>query len=154
MSEMAHWPRWIRASCAKYFDTNKGTYTLFVEGEKRDTDEEANLVEFRLDGPDIQEQSRNYYHVYVEINLFVQSVMNDNLWEIDTVLGYFADLFGNINVFRYGDGVGDDDSLVGCLRLITSGKEAVLVNTFGQVRPDSQIQQATIEGHFEMWLTL
>lgn len=150
-----NWTRWILASTSVYFDTNIDL-PMFLEGQERNTNDDKNFFEFRIDGPNYTERTRDDWRVYVEINLLVQTTMIiTDFHKHHKNLGVVAAPFGNIEIFRCGNGPGDDDSLLGCLQLIQNDRtrERVVTSNFGQIEPDVKVQQGTVEGHFEMFLT-
>lgn len=149
-----HWARWIKTSIVKHFDDNRGSYTLFVEGADRNTESLQSWVEIRTDGPFIREVSHNYYKLTVEVNLLLSSVPNENIYTQDALCGYFQKLFTCIPVFRYGPSsdVDNDNVQFGELNLYDHMREAVKLNHFGIVRPDTKLIQSTLEGHYLMWL--
>lgn len=153
-----NWPRWVFASVSKHIDDRKDGLTLFIEGQHRDTEGLVDFLELRVDGPNFTEVSRGCFHFFVEVNILVQSAMDDsNFHRIHTDVGIAAAaLTSSIPVFKYGTGVDDDQSLLGCLRLIQDkrGREKVQVSHFGQIDPVTKLMQATVEGHYEMLLTV
>lgn len=149
-----NWARWIKTSIVKYFDTNKGSYTLFVEGADRHTQDLQTWVEVRTDGPYIREVSKNYYKLTVEVNLLLSSIVNENIYTQDALCGYFQSLFTCIPVFRYGpsDDIANDNVQFGELVLFDHMRESIKLNHFGIIRPDTNLIQSTVEGHYLMWL--
>lgn len=149
------WPRWTTASIVKHFTDNISGVDVFVEGEERPTNP-TNLVELRIDGPEIRELHQNYFRLYVEINILVQVTIDDtNLYSQEDVIGEVCNAFSNIiTVYKKGLDSEDDGSFVGCYNLITRGRNAdgVKVFRFGQIEQDIRILQSTIEGHYEMYL--
>lgn len=156
MAVNKNWPRWIFASVSKHFDAEKQGLHMFVEGEHRDTRDKLDFLEFRLDGPYITEVSKGYFRLYIEVNILVQSTKNQtNIHRIHENVGIAAAAFWNgIKVFKYGNGVDDDQSYLGCLQLVTDarGKERIQISHFGQIEPKTRVLQATVEGHYEMFL--
>ncbi|RLF64637.1 MAG: hypothetical protein DRN30_05245 [Thermoplasmata archaeon] len=150
-------PRWIFASVSKHF--NDSIYVahavpLFIEGQLRATSEEKDFTELRVDGPYLSETSKQYWRTYIEVNIAVQSVMDDQDYHrIHNTVGVVVFAFTSIRVYKYGDGLTDDQSLVGCLKLITDarGKDRIQVSHFGQLDPDKRLLQATVEAHYEMF---
>jgi hypothetical protein len=151
----SHWPRWIVASVARHFDARRQGLLMFIEGENHE-ENVADYVELRVDGPFILELSRGYFKLIVEVNVFVISARNDeDLYKIYRDCGTVAAAFtGSIDVFKLGDGVDDDQSLLGCLVLIRSGdqREALRVSHFGQISAVTPILRSSVEGHYHMEL--
>jgi len=151
----ANWIRWLYASCAKHFDGVKGSYHLYIEGAERATSGLENFGEFRMDGPFIKRPCKGLVYLDVEINLLIQAVMDpQRIYDGLVCLGQFATGFTNvIKVYKYGDGVDDDDSLLGCLRQRDRKNENTIdVGNFGIIRQDTRITQYTLEGHYRLEL--
>jgi hypothetical protein len=157
MSINENWARWILASVSTYFDANRGGLPMFIEGQERDTKDEKSLIELRIDGPWYTERTKGDWRVYVEINVLVQTTMLvRDFHNHHRNMGIVAAAYGDIQIFRCGDGPDDDDSLLGCLKLMQNDRkrERVVTSNFGQIEPHIRVQQATLEGHFEMFLTV
>ncbi len=153
-----NWPRWIFSSVTQHFDANLGDYDIFYEGQKRNAEQyTSDLIEVRMDGPLFMQLSPTEYHAKIEINLLVQSAIDDHdFHKIHKMVGVGAAGFAvGISVFKYGDSAVDDESLIGCLDLIQDrqNREYLVVSHFGQLDPDKQVMQATVEGHYEIQLT-
>lgn len=150
-------PRWIFASVSKHFDAHKQTLKLYIEGMHRGTRDDKDFIELRVDGPYFTELSKGYWRIYSEINVLVQSAMDDtDFHRIWKDIGIVSAAFINLIVYKYGDGPDDDDSQLGCMKLISSarGKERLQVSYFGKIAPSVEIHQATVEGHYEMYLNI
>lgn len=149
-----NWAKWIFASICKYFEDNKGTLNLFIEGRDYDSVAEADKkVELRVDGPNIVEQSRGYFRFDVEINTICTIIRDDSdTYKIQRLTSFVSSLFKDINVFRYGGEPQDDESFVGCLILKQDSSEKVEISYFGQVEPRTRVMQSAIEGHYKMTL--
>ncbi len=58
-----------------------------------------------------------------------------------------------VPVYKYGNGVGDDETQIGCLDLYTDKpRDRIMVHDFGQVETDVKLQQATVEGQYKIEL--
>lgn len=157
MSKDKNIERWIFASICKHFDARKETLPLFIEGMHRDRIINQDQLELRIDGPYIVEESHNLFYYDYEINILVSSVINDtDLHQIYRDVGIVTSAFVDIEVYKYGTGVDDDQSLLGCLRLKQSSgnREKIQVSNFGQIEPDVKLLQATVEGHYRLTLSL
>jgi hypothetical protein len=148
------WARWIKASVSKHFDDRKEDVHLFIENQHRDTDEVKEFIELRVDGPRCLEVSKDCWKIRVEINLLIQVVMNDKDYHrIDDIVGIVQAAFTNsIPVYRYGNRTGDDDTFLGCLRILMdpSTRDFLEANRFGQIDIRTKLLQSTVEGHYEM----
>lgn len=154
-TETSNWPRWIVASVAQHFDAGRQGLPMFMEGEDHE-ENVADYIELRIDGPYILELSRQYFQLDIEINVFVISSKNaEDLYKIYRDCGTVAACFsGAISVFKLGDGIDDDQSLLGCLIRSNSHdqREAVRVSHFGQVSAVTPIMRSSVEGHYHMEL--
>jgi len=150
------WDRWIFATMSLDFNTAfTGNYEIFIEGTHKGTPNNTEYLEFRMDGPQRRKVSRGSYILYVEINILVRSYMDDkDFHKMRKNAGQVATwLENNFCIYRYGDGVRDDDTLLGTLQLINRGpKENVRVLHFGQIDPKVPIEEATVQAAFEIHL--
>lgn len=151
-----NWPRWVHASLSKHFETiiTAGNLPIFFEGDDRRTRTLRDYCEYRNDGPRIRELSNNYYRLFAPVNILVVSGMNDvDVHRIQRSIGLVTSAFTKtINVFRFGDGVDDDGSLLGCMVLIQDRRNDLKINHFGQIDETTRLQQASVEGHYECFL--
>jgi len=148
-----NWPRWVFASVCKHFDDNKSSLTLFIEGQHRKTRTLKDFAELRVDGPYLTEVSKGVWKLFIEVNVLLQSAMDDTSFHrIHTNAGIIVAAFTGIPVYKYGDGVDDDKSLLGCLQIVSDarGKERIQVSHFGRIDTGTPLMQATVEGHYEI----
>jgi hypothetical protein len=166
-----NWPRWIAISIAKHFADqseltlisvenditqalNAGKLPLFIEGQYRKQRDMKRLCELRWDGPEFIETAKNQWLGRVTINAHIQvAVEAGDLWTQQRAQGIAGVAFTDIEIFKYGDGVDDDESSLGCLRLIQDPNrgQAIRIMNFGTT--DADIQQSAIEADFEIDLT-
>lgn len=156
-SPNANWDRWIFASISKHFvDTLAATAEVFIEGQKRGTRKMEQWFEVRVDGPNYTEITKGEFKIYVEINILCACIVKDtSIHNIRTLAGKAAsEMDTSIFVYKYGTGVEDDDSLLGCLTIVSDsrGKERIQTSHFGQIGPNTELIQATVEGHYKMEL--
>jgi len=155
MNINAHWVRWIISSVNTHFNSCKGSYTLYYEGDDRDTNDETDFAEVRVDGPFIKTPCKGLTYLDIEINLLIQSVVDpENLYQGLVTLGQFATGFTRtINVLKNGTGDDDDGTLLGCLtQRDRRTDDTIDIGNFGIIRPDSRITQHTLEGHYRLEL--
>ena len=149
-------PRWIIASVSKHFDDRRQGIPMFIEGQIRDTRTEKDFIELRIDGPYYTEVSKGFWNVYIEINVLIQAAQDQaDYHRIYRSAGIVAAAFEHaISIFKFGDGVGDDDSLIGCMHLLgdKEKRERIQISHFGQVEPETGIFQSTVEAHYEAQL--
>lgn len=149
--------RWMFASISDHFINKMPTLDVVVEGHDRSQETfTKDLVEFRCDGPVIQEKGRNEYYIKTEVNCLIQSVMRDTSTHVlYTDVGLVLKAFTKgIPVYRYGLGADDDQSMLGCLELIQEKRERLDVTHLGRVGIDSPIVRANVEGHYCMDILL
>lgn len=152
-----HWARWIFASISEYFDAAI-TIPVFIEGMDRETKDLSSFAEIRIDGPWFNELSANYWRIYIEVNVLIQTVMNDSdLHRFYKDIGDVNFAFQqNIPVYKRADNEGNngDDSRLGCFQFVTDryDREQIKTSNFGQIDKNVKLQQATVEAHYEMFL--
>ena len=150
-----HWNRWFFASISKHFDTNKQGLPLFIEGQHRNTRDEKDFLELRIDGPRYTELTLGHWYIYLEVNVLVQSVMDDiNYHKIERDIGVAVQAMTDIFVYKYGNQPEDTEEFIGCLKLIQDirNRERIQVFRFGQIEVGTKLQQAAVEGHYHMYL--
>lgn len=148
-----HITRWVNASINKHFNSLVGPYLyVWVEGDTRDTREMTDFAELRIDGPKIQEFSRGWFRIYAEINILVTSSINDtDLYKIHTDTGIVLEAMQTrIPIFRYGTGVDDDQTLVGCFTLISDSRNSLDVLQLGRKLIETPLMTSIVEGHYDM----
>ena len=147
----SNWPRWLYASTSKYFQAIADAYPIhmYLESVERNTKEESKWLEFRMDGPQTREISKGYFRLDVEINiLWSVHLDSTDFHEQQRILGALIEAMTDICIHKYGD----DDSLLGTLILQQDPNNPIRGNNFGQVRPDTQLVQGSVEGAYRMYL--
>jgi hypothetical protein len=142
------WATWIFFSGAKHFSSKLDT-NFMVEGEANDTKDVDERIEYRMDGPRVNEISRNYYTLYVEINLLISVKKKiDDIANLHNLTGKALAAFTSIDVCKLG--TNDDKSLVGCMGLVSDfyERQRLQVYHLGQREPHSRFLQTVIEGHY------
>lgn len=149
------WVRWCYESINKHFNDRKESYAVYIEGDERTTQDNAEFAELRIDGPFIGILQKHLYYLDVEINILCQTHVDPkNHYKAQIMVGTFLRAFRNIiPVYKFGNGPLDDGSLLECFHLQRSRKEKIDIGHFGIIRPDTKILQTTIEGHYrlELW---
>ncbi len=156
----SNWTRWIMASASVYFKAVADTIPLdfLVDGvnERESETQETDHSELRINGPFIVEQSKNFYHLEVDLNILVTDLMKEtgeSAYDIATWCGVFQlGMDGPISIYKYGGVAGDDSSLVGCLTPRTGKYDANKVLHFGMIDRVDRIRQSMIDGKFEMYI--
>jgi hypothetical protein len=153
-----NWDRWVFASICQHFDNRRGTIPMYVEGTHRDTETIKDFFELRVDGPWITEESKNCWKLYTEINILCQSAKDfKDFHRLRKMTGIVSQACTDyIEVFKFGKDVWDDQSLVGCLKRMDTGygksQERIQITHFGQIEPRVELEQASVEAHYEMIL--
>jgi len=158
------WDRWVHASIARHFELAVETtaFPMFVETEHRNTSvatgnnvKGKDLFELRIDGPRSTELSSNYWELYTEINVLIQSTMDDDdSHRLLRSVGSVKAAFSIIQIFKFGDGVNDDQTLLGCMKILMDPRrrEHLETHMLGQIGDDTELTQAMVEGHYKMCL--
>jgi hypothetical protein len=152
-----NWSRWIFASISDAFNTVAGSASIPFYVEGADKDDDASLLEyfeFRINGPDAKELSKDFWCLTVEVNIFCAAKrMKDNFHRIHTLVGLAQSMFTNaIQCYKYGTSPGDDSTGFLCMQLDTKNKEDVVVSHFGQLDPNLLEMRATVDGFYEGYL--
>lgn len=154
MIDFENLSRWLYASCSKYISGRADGIITFFEGADRPKNAKT-FAEFRMDGPRLTLLSRNYWQIWVAINVLVQNTMDDDGFHGKHVaIGKIVDAMNTpIPVYKFGDGISDDSTvLVGCLEMIHDKFNRLQVNHFGQIDKTVRLEQATVEAHYLMYL--
>jgi len=151
-------PRWMFSSMAKHFSDVAATIpelTYYVEGidEPESENFQNDSVLFKMDGPIAHQGSGDVEWYTVEIMILLTDIIqltNDNAYDIYTWAGVFQGSMLNdaLGIYRFGDGVEDDDSLICCLAPDPSVRNNVRVVSYGQIDKDLRIKQVSINGRF------
>jgi len=148
-----NWPRWIYASCTKFFDAGRDGLKLYFEGTDKGTRRsDADYAEFRMTGPVAREISRGYWEILFEINVIVFSTKDGkDAHKIFKNLGKVATIFAEpVPIFKYGDGEADDSEYLECAIL----QGGIIVEHYGQFDPELQILEAGVEGEYKLILSV
>lgn len=154
-----NWPRWVQASVADHFKSvaTAQQYPALVEGiDERTTEfmESTERLEIRVNGPFIKELSKGYWHFQVDANILIFSHMDGSLpnaYSGTIMAGYMAQAASQpISVYKYGTGVDDDQSLIGCLTLRRGDDESVKVFHFGEINREDRLRQMGVDVSLEM----
>lgn len=124
---------------------------MYIEGDDANLTGLGDYIEFRANGPMLEESSKGWWRVDVIINILIVSKRNDrSLHTLPTNIGKVAAAFTtNIPIYKFGN-TGDDDrtELLGCMTLFDS----IDITQLGQVSPDIKELQAMVQGHYRMFI--
>lgn len=157
MSIISNLPRWIQLSALKHFTDNISNLHIFVEGQERRTNQQSDWCEIRIDGPHLRQLTRIDLKVNSEINILVSTVIDaKNVAREVTNIGKVLEAFITFNIYKYGSEEDDDSTLVGCFQMLPRDdlREKLEVAKFGQIDQNINLLQSTVEGHYEMILTV
>ncbi len=155
-----NWARWIFASIAKNLNTvaDDNGIEAIVEGVDDETDgftQATDHVEIRISGPFTKEMSGEY-RIQMDVNVILTSrfdAKQKNRHLLLTNAGLFhAAMDGAILIYKYGDGVEDDDSYLGCLVPRSGKNDTIRVIHFGKVDPTDKVKQSVVDARYEMFL--
>ncbi len=151
MAANKHWPRWILSSLSVWFNAHKDGLEMYVEGDDPNTAALSDYIEFRTNGPTMEEFSKGFWRFDVIVNILVVSKRNDSSTHtLPTNIGKVGAAFTtNIPIYKFGSGVDDDrEELLGCMTLLDS----IEITQLGQVAPDIKELQALVQGHYRMFI--
>jgi hypothetical protein len=115
---------------------------------------QANHVELRVSGPELKEVSNGYYNVKVIVNFLFTKNMDEvsaDAFDLIQWTGVFAnEMLQPIPIYKKGDGLEDDGTLIGCLQVHKGRNEAVRVFHFGQLDKDTRIRQSEMDALYGM----
>jgi len=163
MAYNEHWPRWIQTSMGNHFKVvaENNSYPTIIEGidERLTTFMEAdNRVEIRITGPFAQELSKDYWYFSVMANILIHSHMGGSLpnaYLATEMAGKLAEAAADaIPVYKYGIGVDDDQSLIGCLLPKHGKKGGIKVFHFGEIDRENRLRQVFVDAEYKMELDL
>jgi hypothetical protein len=144
----ALWPSWITSSVMKHFDDgiDKQDFYLGQRGfEKRSINEtlDKDYVELRLDGPFIDEHTKNNFKIVIVINTLVVCPKDEcDTLHAEKSTGKILELFTKtIQVF-----MSSVEEPLACLYL----DSRIDITPFGAVPPESRLLQTSIEAQYKM----
>ena len=150
--------RWIFQSVAVHFKSVADGISLpyFVEGidERSDDTMRVSHVELRVTGPELKEVSNGNYNLKVTINFLFTKNMDEasaDAFDLIQWMGVFADeMLQPIAIYKLGDGLEDDGTLVGCIRVHHGRYEAVRIWHFGQLDRNTRLRQSEVDAVYGM----
>jgi hypothetical protein len=143
---------------AKHFSTVAATqsglrYHVHGIDEPEAGDYQNDTAVFRITGPTVHQGSGTYEWYGIEMMILLTDIpelTGESAYEIDGWAGVFQGSMVNdaLSIYRYGSGVGDDDSLVGCLFPDPTVRNNVRVVDYGEVDPNLRLHQMAVIGKF------
>jgi len=127
-------------------------YVVHGADEAEAADFQSDTGVFRLTGPVAHQGSSTDEWYGVEIMILLTDIVNsgDNPYTIWNWAGAFQGSMLNdaLGIYRYGTGVDDDQSLIGCLEPDQSVRNNVRVVDYGIVDKDLRVHQISVIGRF------
>lgn len=127
---------------------------MFIEGLTRTVDGKEVFIEFRMDGPNIREPSRNYFVFDITINICIQVAENAyNAHDFMRAYGWVQSMFrGCIPVHKEGNGPQDDPNFLLGTLILKNSREIDLLKglQLGQIDPVMKLMQGTVEARYRM----
>ena len=150
--------RWIFQSLASHFNSVADGISLlyFVDviDERYNDTMQENHVELRVSGPEMKEVSKGYYTIKVIVNFLFTKNMNEvsaDAFDLIQWTGVFANaMLQPTPIYKKGDGLEDDGTLIGCLQVHKGRNEAVRVFHFGQLDKNTRIRQSEVDALYGM----
>jgi len=149
-----NWPRWLRVSTQSYLKTvAEGIEYLdaiFISGFSRKGGnwEDARLrAEIRVTGPFTVKKQPNYWsgRMFTNVALALKLGEVGDVNDIDRAAGVFHQaLDSGIPMYKLGDSVCDDGSLIGCLSTVAENASPVRTIDLGEVDVVDQQRQALV----------
>jgi hypothetical protein len=113
----------------------------------------SDFGELRLSGPYINQVNPGNWVIDVLVTTLIQIIQEDDVFKIDRAIGIFLAAYKtDIDVLKLGTGEDDDQTQLGCLRLVSTAGEKIRVDKFGQIQAANRIAQATIEARYRLTL--
>ncbi len=141
--------RWMAASAAKHFKNfaDAAGIPFYLNEYKGDKE----WAEFRFDGPMIEDSTIGTFSLGCTINILITCFISDNDYRIFDLAGIFASAADNdICVFKYGDSIQDDQSLIGSLQLFPSSNNRIETIHYGIIAAESQQKRSSVEANYVM----
>ena len=152
--------RWVMASMADYFANTVNSSIspvppFSVTGYTLNSHETADHIEMRIIGPHLDDASGGGWQQY-EVGLsFLMTFRQDGIKDVFTLdrwLGVYGDALRKpINIYKRGDGIDDDESLLGCFQLRKQARDLIRVDRYGFMDANVPVQQASIVSSHWMW---
>lgn len=143
--------RWIYASVVKQFmeASQAANIPFYIDRYDRD----VSWAELRFVGPIVNELTRGTFIIMCNVDILCTSFIEQDQYNIYRMTGVFANAFQDICVYKYGDGVDDDQSYIADLKLTSRGGNKVNITNYGLILPDNKFQRSVLESDYEMLFT-
>jgi hypothetical protein len=126
------------------FNTNKGDLKMFFEGVPSDKQSSGEWIEFRYNGPEFEQISKNDFKATVGVDILAQTdKTEEDIYSMPTLCGKVTELFDCIYV----------TSLNSTLQLDNVSGSDVDINHFGEI-DESGTMRSSISGVYKIVFTI
>lgn len=91
-------PRRITACVNKYFDDNKASFLLWIEGTVPSIPSQSRWAELRLNGPKVRESTKNQFTIEMSVDIMCCAQDTFNLYTLEDIAGHFMNLMVDIAI--------------------------------------------------------
>lgn len=168
MAANSNWARWVFASVVvalKQVATNANLPVLIehLDDRNKQFQEAPDRAEIRVTGPFVQEQGKDYFRIYVDVNVLLISQYggtNKHGYDILRYAGLFQETMSAvIGVWNYGDQEGDYDPddpdsqiFLGCLEPKFGENDMIRVFNLGQTDRTVKQKESVVDCRYVLYL--
>jgi hypothetical protein len=152
-----NWTRWIVASVQKHFDLRAAPNnipTLYEGDDISAVKDQIKYVEIRVNGPRYKELSKGYHQFHIDVGVMCSAYIGSDIHELNKLVGLYQSKMIPIDVKKFGNLSGDDQSYIGCLELRDDVDPSVDTISYGQTEAEKRLMQTSVEGFYELELVL
>lgn len=143
-----NWPRWIHASLVVWMKANVAGLPVYAETDKQPDSSETDKLEFNWIGPKILQSSQNSFILTLNLVVLVSTLKSPtNAYQAYTDQGLGLQATPTcIPVHKYGNQVGDDETLLGIL--VRQGP--IIPYMVGHQEQSNRIRQVGLTANYRM----
>ncbi len=145
-----YWNRWVYSSITKHFNSvaNDNNLYTYIAGRSDDTGETNEFLEIRVSGLNTTEICKNNFKIEVIVDVtYSTHIVPENTHRAVDIAGSIEAAFTDICIYKYGNNVYDDGTILGTMRIQRQPTES---NSFGQVSTDTRIIQGVVSATLQM----
>jgi len=144
-------PKWIIASVAQHFENYNGDVRLLIETEYDDTKLLTDAYYLFVDGPVFTETTKGkWFATFQLICLVSTKVDEENLYRHVENIGRISLAFTpTISIFKYGSGVADDHTIIGCAEQVNENGATIIISHFGKSPTNKDVRVAQVLSYYE-----
>jgi hypothetical protein len=144
--------RWIYASVVKHFMAECANANPPIPFYIDRYDRDVSWVEMRFVGPTVNEVSRAKYLIICCVDFLITTFVEHDQYAMFRITGALSSMYKDICVYRYGDGLDDDQTFVSDLKLTQRNNNKINLINFGLILPDNKFQRSVMSSDYEMFL--